>query len=272
MLIGRRNTLGVCAGLALLACLYGCIGVVEQPSALPVRNAIVFNQLVIYSNFHLPHRDRLLEELRVQRGEMLAKLNLAPSNEPIHVYLFESEEKFNSFLAEHHPEFPTRRAFFVESESRLAVYAQWGDRVAEDLRHEVAHGYLHSIVRAVPLWLDEGIAEYFEVPRAAAGLNRPHVQLLVNRLTNEGWRPNLARLEMLKNVADMTQDDYAESWAWAYWLLESDPQRRQLLQQYLLALKSQPNVEPISIQLKRLVPNPEQLLAEQLQALAAAGG
>ena len=38
------------------------------------------------------------------------------------------------------------RAFFVESDTRLNIYAYWGDRVAEDLRHEVTHGYLHAMV------------------------------------------------------------------------------------------------------------------------------
>ncbi len=46
------------------------------------------------------------------------------------------------------PSFPARRAFFVETDTRLAVYAYWGDRIAEDLRHEVAHGYLHACVPA----------------------------------------------------------------------------------------------------------------------------
>jgi hypothetical protein len=70
----------------------------------------------------------------------------------------------------HHPNLPRRRAFFVETDTRLSVYAYWGDRVAEDLRHEVVHGYLHAVVPHLPLWLDEGLAEYFEVPRGLSGL------------------------------------------------------------------------------------------------------
>lgn len=254
--------------LALLAAAVGCAGVAEPQSALPARNALVFDQLVIHSNFPLPHKHRLLEDLRMQRGDVLARLNLPPSDEPIHVYLFETEETFTRFLRQHHPEFPARRAFFVESDTRLAVYAQWGDRVAEDLRHEVSHGYLHSVVRNIPLWLDEGLAECFEVPRADGGLNRPHVQLLLNRLLSEGWRPNLQRLEELRHPGDMTQDDYAESWAWAYWLLNTDPRRRDLLQQYLLALRRQGAAEPLSHTLPRLDPHPEQLLVEHLYRLA----
>ena len=108
------------------------------------------------------------------------------------MYLFPTAERFESFMHVRYPDLPLRRAFFVESDTRLMVYAYWGDRVAEDLRHEVAHGYLHGVVPRLPLWLDEGLAEYFEVPPGMAGLNRPHVELLADAATHD-WRPNLPR-------------------------------------------------------------------------------
>ncbi|HEX4147538.1 MAG TPA: DUF1570 domain-containing protein [Pirellulales bacterium] len=256
------------ATVLLAMAVHGCIGIVESPSALPARNAVVFDQLVIHSDFHLPHNHRLLNDMRAQRSDLLARLDLPPSDEPIHVYLFETESRFNNFLEEYHPEFPARRAFFVESDTRLAVYAQWGERVAEDLRHEVAHGYLHSVVRNIPLWLDEGLAEYFEVPRGNAGVNRPHVQLLVDRISKQDWRPNLPRLEALASAGEMTQDDYAESWAWAHWLLESDPARRELLRQYLLALRQHGTAEPLSQGIRRMCPAPDKALVDHLAALA----
>ncbi len=247
-----------------------CRSVVDQTSMLPVRNAIVFDQLVIYSNFALPQRHRLLDELRVQRGDLLGKLKLPASDEPIHVYLFDSEEHFGEFMAQHHPEFPSRRAFFLEDDTRLSVYAQWGERVAEDLRHEVAHGYLHSVVRAIPLWIDEGLAEYFEVPRGQGGINRPHLQLLLDKVLREGWRPNMERLEQLASAGEMTQDDYAESWAWAQWLLDTEPKRRELLQSYLNTIRDAGTAEPLSVKLRQLQPNSEQKLVEHLYQLANA--
>jgi hypothetical protein len=247
--------------------LYGCTGMIEQPTALPARNSIVFDQLTIYSNFALPRHHRLLDDLRVQRGELLGKLNLPASDEPIHVYLFETEEKFDDFLSANHPEFPQRRAFFVESDMRLAVYAQWGERVAEDLRHEVAHGYLHSVIRNMPLWLDEGIAEYCEVPRGTGGVNHPHVKLLLAKLTQQNWRPDLPRLEQLNSAGSMTQDDYAESWAWAHWLLETDPRRRVLLQQYLQTLRESGTAMPLSLALRQSEPKADQSLVEHLYSL-----
>lgn len=245
----------------------GCAGFVARPETLPSRQAVVLAQLVVHSDFSLPAHHRLLDDLAAERGELLSKLNLPESEEPIHVYLFETEDRLHSFLRQHYPQFPLRRAFFVESDTRLAVYAHWGDRVAEDLRHEVAHGYLHSVVPRIPLWLDEGLAEYAEVPRGNAGLNRPHVQLLA-RLLAQGWRPHLARLEQLAAATDMTQADYAEAWAWSHWLLETDPARRELLNAYLGAIRRDGAAPPLSDWLRQSFGEAELLLSAHIDGLA----
>ena len=171
----------------------GCMSWHATP-ALPTRNSLVLEQLVIFSDTALPEHHRLLEELRAQRTQLSTKLGLPISDEPIHVYLFPTAQRFEAYMQLHFPGLPNRRAFFVESDTRLSVYAYWGDRVAEDLRHEVAHGYLHAVVPNLPLWLDEGLAEYFEVPRGLTGLNKAHVEYLTVA-GGASWRPDLARLE-----------------------------------------------------------------------------
>src|SRR4029078_10796938 len=118
-------------GLCLLS-VGGCAWFITKTLALPCRNVIVLDQLFVYSDFGLPPRHRLLDEVAAQRGELFQRLNLPASDEPVYVYLFESEERFNAFIKSQYPDFPARRAFFVESDTRLAVYAHWGDRVAED--------------------------------------------------------------------------------------------------------------------------------------------
>ena len=107
---------------------------------------------------------------------------------PIHVYLFEDADRFHEFVREERPDFPNRRAFFVETDTRLEVYAHWGGYVGEDLRHEVTHAYLHSVLPSIPLWLDEGLAEYFEVPRGRQGLNRDHLSRVVAKPGGGGGR------------------------------------------------------------------------------------
>jgi hypothetical protein len=211
----------------------------------------------------------LIDELVAQRGELLSLLQLPPSKAPINVYLFSTDQQFKSFLRSRYPDLPDRRAFFVDKgETSLEVYAQWGDRVAEDLRHEVTHGYLHSIVPHIPLWLDEGLAEYFEVPRGGGGVNRPHLQHLAARL-QEGWQPNLPRLEALSSPADMDQIEYAESWAWVHLLLNSRPEQKKALQEYLREVKQQGASQPLSARVAALWPRPEEIFASYVRHLAS---
>ena len=151
-------------------------------ATLPQTDVLVRDQLVIHCDFDLPQRHRLVEELVARRGDVIEDLQLPVSDEPINVYLFESPDQLRQYISQEHPEFPQRRAFFLEGDTRLDVYAYWGDRVAEDLRHEVTHGYLHTMVPHLPLWLDEGLAEFYEVPRGQGGVNPPHVNLLLRAI------------------------------------------------------------------------------------------
>ena len=218
------------AGKLLLGCAVllsvGCLmsrGVVTPPA----REVLVGGQLVIHGDFPLPRDHWLLEELVALRGAVAERLALSVSHEPIDVYLFDSPNRFREYMERHHPLFPDRRAFFVKSDSRLTIYAQWGDRVAEDLRHEVTHGYLHAMVPRIPLWIDEGLAEYFEVRRDQFGRSESHLAT-ISAARPLDWMGELERLERLDDPAVMTLGDYAAAWAWTHFLLETTDQRRDL--------------------------------------------
>jgi hypothetical protein len=224
-------------------------------------------QLHIHSDFELAEDHRILRELTAERDEMCRTLGLPCGNEVIDVHLFGDGERYAEFLKRHYPTVPSRRAFFLETDSRLAVYAHWSDRMAEDLRHEVAHGYLHAVVPGIPLWLDEGLAEFFEVPRGQNGLNQPHLDLLSDMMHHDGWKPNLEKLEQLREASQMDQRHYAESWAWVYAMLHSDPERRKILTDYLAELYERGTAAPLSHRLAAHSAQPEQTLATYLTEL-----
>lgn len=257
----RRGALVLVTSAALLG---GCRQLSHRTSTLPVRHQSVHGQLIIYRDFDLPQQHRLIEELVALRGDLAVRLKLPTSDEPIHVYLFESDERFHQFIRAYYPDFPVRRAFFVEGDTRLGIYAHWGDRVAEDLRHEVAHGYIHSVLPNVPLWLDEGFAEYFEVPRGQQGRNQPHLDELTARYVDGSWRPHLERLEDFRSAAEMDQTDYAEAWAWVHLLLETTPERRDLLHRFLHELRQNGTTEPLSSFIRRSMHQPEVTLVQHL--------
>lgn len=269
--VGRVTNNGWFALLGTCVLLAGGCALTRNPAPVTDSGEIVRDQLVIHSDFNLPRHHRLLEELTAQRGDIVKLLDLPVSDEPIHVYLFESPLVYESFIQKRFPQLPKRRAFFVETDTSLSVYAHWGDRMAEDLRHEVAHGYLHAVVPNLPLWLDEGLAEYFEVPRGWRGLNQPHVEMLVDELRRGQWKPDLARLEQFQSAGDMTQRDYAESWAWAHLLLETTAPRRELLTNHLARLRMAGTAPPLSQLLAAVEPSPVEALTAHLMVLASRG-
>lgn len=257
-------------GIALLltSLTIGCATVRTAPT-LPENLSVVRDQLVVYSDFKLATRHRLVEELVALRGDISEQLNVPVSDEPIHVYLFDKPETYKKYIDRHFPELPDRRAFFVESDTRLTVYAQWGDRVAEDLRHEVTHGYLHAVIPNTPLWLDEGIAEYFETPRGWNGLHLDHVKLLDSQASKGIWKPDLSRLDKLATIDEMTHRDYAESWLWLHFLLRTTRARQLLLQHHLSVLHERAQAPPFSQAIFAAEPDAAYAVLDHLRMLAA---
>ncbi len=239
-------------------------------AGLPDRSEVTAGQLVIHADFPLAGQHRLVRDLDGLRADVSQELGLPVSDEPVHLYLFDTVARYDEFVARTYPGFPARRAFFVETDTTLAVFAAWQDRIAEDLRHETTHGYVHAVVPAIPLWLDEGIAEFFETPRSDHGLHRDHVARLAGRLLEGTWQPDLARLEALASAGEMSQDHYAEAWCWAHWLLRTTPARKRLLEEYLADIRRDPATAPLSARLRadpHAGANPAAAVKEHLASL-----
>ena len=73
-----------------------------------------------------------MREVTAERNDLCQTLGLPCGTEPIDVYLFADSKSYTEFLAQRFPDVPSRRAFFLETDTRLAVFAHWSDRVAED--------------------------------------------------------------------------------------------------------------------------------------------
>ena len=246
-MIGRRkseisipNCLAAFCFFSTAACalVMGGCAIQHAPPVLPEQFSLNKGQLEVHSDFELEESHRLLNELVVQRRELANLLGVEPTDERIHVFLFEKDEDYRQYMQNKHPDFPARRALFVQTDTQLKIYASWHERVAEDLRHEVTHGYLHSVVPDIPLWLDEGLAEFFETGRQARGFHNAHIHLLKTRLKQGKWSPNLKRLESLGDAETMTKIDYAEAWLWVHFLLFNESIREQhLIQVHLIQLQ-----------------------------------
>jgi hypothetical protein len=239
---------------------------------LPARHQIRTGRLVIRSDFKLDEGDPLVAELHDLRREVRETLNLPEPQRTVAVYLFRDEERYTQYMHAAHPRLPARRAFFIGTPGELSVYAYLGAQVQEDLRHEYTHGLLHASLTEVPLWLDEGLAEYFEVNSTLAGrINQDHARGLAE-MAAHGWRPNLQRLEQLEDVAEMQRADYQESWAWVHFLLHESDDGRQLLLDYLAKLATAQAAPSLAATILSELPAPDERLAAYITTFTADEG
>ena len=222
--------------LLLAAALCGCgrFGEPREIVAPPDRHSVRVGNLVVRSDAPLPDDHPLVADLDRLRNEVVATLALPEPTRDVVVYLFPDEPTYRRFLDAVYPGLPARRAYFVSTGTELSVYTCWGDRVAEDLRHEATHGVLHAALGTVPLWLDEGLAEYFETP-APGGPNADHLPLIAAGLA-DGTLPSLDELESLGEFRAMGSREYAAAWGWTHFLLTGPPAGRDVLLGYLAEL------------------------------------
>lgn len=232
----------------------GCRFLSKKTSGLPGRYTVRSDQLVILSDFKLAKNHAVMQDLVRLRQQVCNNLQLTVTSEDVVVYLFEDELTYHQYIQTAHPGLPSRRAYFIATPKELAVYTYWGERIQEDLRHEYTHGILHASLQSVPLWLDEGLAEYFEVAGPRPGTIQADYAMRLRIAIQNGWRPDLERLESLEKVEQMQRADYREAWAWVHFMIHSSPETRHLLLEYIHELKSNSNPEPISERLKRDIP------------------
>ncbi len=244
------------------------------PSALatttpPGKHATRRGCCVFYHDFPLPDDDPLFTDIETLPDQIAAELKLPPGNAVVQVFLFDTQERYERFMfapkTGRYRSQPPRRAYFfaeprVGCADDLKVFTWMGDHLRTDLRHELTHALLHAVLKDVPLWLDEGLAGYFELPPANEGVNPQHLEIL----RRGPFQPDLGRLEQLTLVKQMEKPEYREAWAWVHFMLRGDPAARKVLREYLQALRTNPNPGPLLPKLKDAIPDPEQALADHL--------
>ena len=241
---------------------------VQQNNRPLLQQSSAGQPLVLHCEVSDVDQELLLQELVAERAAIVQRLSLPDAGAPLHIHLFADAETYRQHVANRYPHFPARRAIFVVDDGKFRVFAHWGAHVAEDLRHEATHGLLHSTTPDLPLWLDEGLAEYFEVGREGGGLNRSHIELLRSQQAVAGWQPDLDELEQLTDAAAMTRLQYAEAWLWVHFLLGS-PDTTELLSEYLAAIRDGGAREPLSLQFTKMAPEASAAALQHLERFSS---
>jgi hypothetical protein len=217
---------------------------------------------VVHADFSTQRLSPLLGEIvqlsRDVRRELLLDV---PPGHIADIYLFADRGTYQRYLRRFFPKVPKRRAMFVKSHSPGNVFAYASRELHTDLRHEYTHAVLHAALPYVPLWLDEGLAEYFEVAADDRARGNPHLAT-VRRLIR--WRRPLpiSELENIGQLEDMQAREYRDAWAWVHFLLHGPPEGRLLLQRYLTEIANQRVPAPLSERLPIVIPDADRIMRQ----------
>jgi len=219
---------------------------------------------LIRSEFALRDVQGLVDDLTDLQTDLEKTLNLTCEPGEIQIHLFRSRWGYVDYLSKRVPEGTKRQALFVQGTDAGRVYAYRHQGIETDVRHETTHALLHTALPYVPLWLDEGIAEYFEVSPGLREKRHPHrreLQLAIRF----GWKPSLERLEAKRDLLDMDGKDYRDAWGIVHFLLHGPPAAREALGVYFEEIHSGKAPTPLSQSLRRRIPNLEQRIIEHLK-------
>jgi len=206
----------------------------------------------------------LLRQIAQLRNEVESTLGVRGPGRPIQVNLFQTRERYQAFLQPRVPIAANRTAVFVESPDMGQIYVCYHPEFESDLRHESTHAVLHESVPEIPLWLDEGLAEYFELPANDRSRHNPYLVELRGQIERE-WAPDLRRLENLVRVDDLRRADYRECWGWAHFLLHGPEPVQQQLHEFLNTLESGVPAGCLSDRLRALMPDMDVQLINHLR-------
>lgn len=223
---------------------------------------------VCRADFSLARHEPLLRQLRRLQTDVCQALSVAPSAERIELYLFRDRHEYRAFLNTEFPRVPYRRALYVKASGPGKVMAYRHREMDTDVRHECTHALLHATLDVVPLWLDEGIAEYYEVSAPDRAGNHPHLKwvrwtVLLGRILS------LEALETRRELDEMKSREYRSAWAWVHFMLHGSPAAHRELRRFFRDIQAGHAPGLLSERLRRAVPDADRQLAHHFRTWRA---
>jgi hypothetical protein len=218
------------------------------PGRQPDLRAVRAGRFLLISDAELHDAGGIAADLDALHDELQSELRLPGIDEAVRVYIFARHTTFAHYVRKHIPYLARvdthRRGLFLLRNGVPHIFVVRDEHFTASLRHEFVHVVLNTSAPGLPLWLDEGLAMYYETlddPDRRAELTRR----LAKRQAR-GWRPDLARLEQFDEMPEMDELAYAEAWAWVRLVQEGPAEVRDLLPAYLSDLSGGRKLVPLS--------------------------
>ncbi len=208
-------------------------------------NVTVLGCVVCQADFPLNEINEVQTDLTELQEDLHQYLNVPLPKEKIELCLFSSFESYYKFLAKKFPDAPKDRpALYIKNtESGILLVVQ-DAQMRLNIRHEMTHAILNASLLNVPIWLDEGLAKYFETPRGQRGYENPFLAPVKKGTYGFfGKVPSLPRLEKLRDIDEMGIREYQESWAWVHFMIHYSEHSHKILAYYLSTLRPEYQVK-----------------------------
>jgi hypothetical protein len=223
--------------------------------------------IIFRSEFPLRDVQELLDDIADLQTEIEETLGIECADREIQIHLFRNRISYQRYLAVRVPEGTKRQAFYMPSPEAGRVYAYRHRGLETDVRHETMHALLRNALPYVPLWLDEGLAEYFEVESRLRERGGGHLGELKLAMRFPGWRPHLERLEAKPGFLELNARDYRDAWGIVHFLIHGPEDARQVFRDYIKQIESGEVPGPLSETLEKLLPDYEQQIILHLKGL-----
>jgi tetratricopeptide (TPR) repeat protein len=242
-----RRRLLVTLALTLLT---ASLGAVELPPERERWITLRADEFQIFSNASEGTTSALAKQLVTMRDAVGQVTQLkVRSPLPTRVYIFRDDRNFAPWrdAAMQRPS-PTTTGLFTSSDSGNMILIR-GDApggVDRVVFHELTHYFVRNTVASLPLWANEGLAEYYSTFAASGndvqvGKPVPEHVLWLRDQALIPLRELFATDETSPNYNEGTRAGvfYAESWALIHYLMLGNPQRHEQLGRFLNLLEAQ---------------------------------
>jgi len=152
-----------------------------------------------------------------------------PAGARVRIYILDTPGSFARYVQTHVPYLNNhdvqRNAIFILRNGVPHIFALRCETLAASLRHEFVHVILNQpSAKPLPVWLDEGLAQYYQGNRPDGWAEKPARLMEMQRQRNV--LPDLKKLQQCAVMADMGPAQYAEAWWWTHqWMSNRDRQR-----------------------------------------------
>lgn len=226
---------------------------------------IAVGNIVFRSEFPLSDVQTLVDDIEQLQQELEQTLDLKCSDREIQIHLFRTKYSYRRYLSVRVPQGVKRQAFYMPGTDAGRIYAYRHREMETDVRHEATHALLRNALPYIPLWIDEGLAEYFEVSPALRKQGNGHAADLRLAIRVGSWKPELTYLEGKKDFLEMRGPEYRDSWGLIHFFLHGPPEAQAAFKAYLQAIEQAEVPEPLSKTLPESLPNYERLIVRHLR-------